>query len=66
MIEDGSSLSMGSQINGDVSEGVGDVTGHHHEVASVYRHLTLRAPGVVPACVENTLFMLQPRSLLPY
>lgn len=37
-VKDGTGLSIGSQPNGDISEGVGDVTGHHHAVASGCRH----------------------------
>lgn len=33
-IEDGPLLSMGSQLDGDVGEGVRDVTGHHCRIAS--------------------------------
>lgn len=58
MIEDDASLPTGIQLNGDVSEVVGDVAGHHHTAASVYRHLMRSAIRVVPDCVESTLFRL--------
>lgn len=58
LIEDDASLSIGSQLNGDISEGVGDVTGHHHTVSCVYSHLMLGAIEVVPVCVESILFRL--------
>lgn len=58
MIEDDASLFTGNQLNGDVSEIVGDITGHHHTAASVYRYFMLSATRFVPDCEESTLFRL--------
>lgn len=52
-IEDGPVLSMGKQLNGDVGEGVRDVTGHHRRTASRHRHDALGADRFVPACMER-------------
>lgn len=47
-VKDGTGLPIGSQLNGDITEGVGDVTGHHHAAASGCRHFSFSAFGVVP------------------
>lgn len=52
-IEDDPVLSMGRQLDGDVGEGVRDVTGHHCRIASRHRHDALGADRSVPACVER-------------
>lgn len=52
-IEDGLVLSIGRQLDGDIGEGVRDVTGHHCRIASRHRQDALRADRVVPACMER-------------
>lgn len=59
LVEDGYGLSIGSKLNGDVFEGVGDVTFHQHAAASGSRHfLWFGTYGVVPLCGESTVFTL--------
>lgn len=41
------------QPDGDVSEAIGDVTGHHCAAASRHRQDALGAVSHVPACVEK-------------
>lgn len=50
-IEDGLVLSIGRQLDGDIGEGVRDVTGHHCRIASRHRQDALRADRVVPAFI---------------
>lgn len=53
IIEDGRFPSVGNQPDGDIGEGVGDVTGHHCTTAPRHRHWAIGAYRVVPACVER-------------
>lgn len=50
-LEDGPVLPMGSQLDGDIGEGVRDVTAHHCRPASRHRHEVLGADRSVPAFI---------------
>lgn len=50
-LEDGPVLPMGSQLDGDIGEGVRDVTAHHCRPASRHRHNVLGADRSVPAFI---------------
>lgn len=50
-LEDGSVLPMGSQLDGDIGEGIRDVTAHHCWPASRHRHEVLGADRSVPAFI---------------
>jgi len=56
-LEDGPVLPMGSQLDGDIGEGVRDVTAHHCRPASRHRHNVLGADRSVPACMERRSHM---------